>query len=82
MCFHSSDIFLCEFWAIPVCFEWSISEIANINEVTDIYEVFPDSISQEENWADSVHNHVNEHALAWAISMHFVWGNQHHSVAK
>ena len=25
-----------------------------------MYEVFPGSISQEENWTDSVHNHDNE----------------------
>ena len=28
----------------------------------------------EENWTDSVRSHDNEHAAAWAISMHFVWG--------
>ena len=27
---------------------------------------------QEENWTDSVHNHDNEHAAAWLISMRFV----------
>ena len=29
---------------------------------------------QEENWTNSVHNHDNEHAVTWAISMHIVWG--------
>ena len=28
-----------------------------------MYELFPGSISQEENWTDSVHNHDNEHVL-------------------
>ena len=28
-----------------------------------MYEVFPVSISQEENWRDSVQNHDNEHAV-------------------
>ena len=23
------------------------------------------------NWADSIHNHDNEHVLVWVISMHF-----------
>ena len=31
--------------------------------MTDMYEIFSGSISQEENWADSVHNHDNEHVL-------------------
>ena len=50
--------------------------------MTDIHEVFPDSASQEENWAESVQNHDNEHAVTWEISMHFVWGNQLHGVAN
>ena len=39
-----------------------------------MYEVFAGSISQEENWKDSAHNHNNEHVMFWAISMYFVWG--------
>ena len=31
--------------------------------MTDMYEIFSGSISQEENWTDSVHNHDNEHVL-------------------
>ena len=42
----------------------------------DIFEVFPDSISQEENWTDSVRNYDNEHAVARAISMLSVLSNQ------
>ena len=41
-----------------------------------MYEVFPSSVSQEENWRDSVHSHDSEHTVAWAISVFFVWGNQ------
>ena len=41
-----------------------------------MYEILPGSISQEENWKDSAHNHGNEHAVVWAMSMYFVWGNQ------
>ena len=41
-----------------------------------MYEVLLGLISQEENWTDSVHSHDNEHALAWATPMLFVWGNQ------
>ena len=48
--------------------------ISNISIVTDIYEVFPGSISQKKNWTDSVCIHDNEHAVAWAISILFVWG--------
>ena len=39
-----------------------------------MYEVFTGSISQEENWKDSVNKHNNEHMVFWAISMYFVWG--------
>ena len=42
----------------------------------DIFEVFPGSISQEENWTDSVRNYDNEHPVAWAISMLSVLSNQ------
>ena len=45
-----------------------------MSEMTDIYEVCPGSISQEENWTNSVHNHDNDYVVNWAISMHFVWG--------
>ena len=41
-----------------------------------MFEVFPDSTSQEENWTDSVRNYDNEHAVAWAISMLSVLSNQ------
>ena len=37
-----------------------------------MYEVFPGSNSQEEIWTDSVHNHNNQHVVAWATSRHFV----------
>ena len=40
------------------------SLITNISELTDMYDVFPGSTSQEENWTDSVHNHDNEHRHA------------------
>ena len=50
--------------------------ITNISSVTDMHEVFPDSISHEGNWTDFVPNHDNEHVVAWAISMLFVLGNQ------
>ena len=40
------------------------NQYIHISEVTNLYEVFPGSISQEENWADSVHNHDNENVLA------------------
>ena len=32
------------------------------------------ALRQEENWTDSVHDHDNKHAAAWAISVRFVWG--------
>ena len=41
-----------------------------------MYEVFSGSISQEENWTDSVRNHDNEHVVTLVMSMLFVWGNQ------
>ena len=41
-----------------------------------MYEVFPGSISQEENWIDSVCKHDNERVVAYAVSMLFVWNNQ------
>ena len=47
----------------------------NITKVADVYEIFPGSISQEENWTDSARNHDNELAGAWAISMLSMWGN-------
>ena len=31
--------------------------------MTYMYAVFSGSISQEENWTDSVHNHDNEYVL-------------------
>ena len=39
----------------------SDKEYIHISELTNMYEVFPGSISEEENWTDSVHNHDNEH---------------------
>ena len=41
-----------------------------------VYEVFPRlNFWMKFGWADSVHNHNNEHVVAWrAVSMHFVWG--------
>ena len=44
--------------------------------MTDMYKAFPGSISQEKNWTDSASNHDNEHTVAFAILMLFVWGNQ------
>ena len=41
----------------------SDNQYIHISEVTNIYEVFPGSISQEENWTDSVHNHNNDYVL-------------------
>ena len=41
----------------------SDKEYIHISELTNMYEVFPGSIPQEENWTDSVHNHNNEHVL-------------------
>ena len=49
----------------------SDKQYIHISELTNMYEVFPGSIPQEENWTDSVHNHNNEHVLVWVISMHF-----------
>ena len=49
----------------------SDKEYIHISELTNMYEVFPGSISQEEDWTDSVHNHDNEHVLVSVISMHF-----------
>ena len=46
----------------------------HISEVSNMYEFFPGSISQEENWKDSVPNHINEHGVVWVTPMHFVWG--------
>ena len=72
--------FLCQYWVISVCFEWSISEIftmkqawiteylaryvftilkqesliSNINEVADMYKVFPGLVSQEEQTLSTV----------------------------
>ena len=42
------------------CFKTKKSLIANCE--MDRYEVFPGSISQEENWTDSVRSNNNEHA--------------------
>ena len=39
------------------------NQYIHISEVTYIHNVFPGSISQEENWTDSVHNHDNEYVL-------------------
>ena len=47
------------------------NQYIHIGEVTNMYENFPGSISQEENWTDSVQNHNNEQVLVWVISMHF-----------
>ena len=47
------------------------NQYIHISELTNMYEVFSGSISQEENWTDSVHNHDNEHVLVWVISMNF-----------
>ena len=47
------------------------NQYIHIREVTNMYEVFPGSISPEENWTDSVHNHDNEHVLVLVMSMHF-----------
>ena len=52
---------------------WSGNQYIHISEVTNMYEAFPDSMSQEENWADSIHDHDNEHVVVWVISMHFMW---------
>ena len=49
----------------------SDKEYIHISELTNLYEVFPGSISEEENWTDSVHNHDNEHVYVWVISMQF-----------
>ena len=43
---------------------------------------FPGSFFQEENWADSVHNHNNEHVMVWVISMRFVSGKSCIILAK
>ena len=47
-----------------------------------MYEVFAGSISHEKNWTRSVRNHDNEHGVAWAISMLFVWGINCHTLAN
>ena len=39
-----------------------------------MYEFFPGSVSQEENWKDYVSNHINEHGVVWLTPIHFVWG--------
>ena len=39
------------------------NQYTHISEVTNMYEVFPGTISQEENWTDSIYNHDNEHVL-------------------
>ena len=49
----------------------SDNQYIHISELTNIYEIFPGLISQEENWTDSVHNHDNDHVLVWVMSMHF-----------
>ena len=49
----------------------SYKEYIHISELTNMYEVFPGSISEEENWTDSVHNHDDEHVYVWVISMQF-----------
>ena len=63
-----------------ICSKVSILKQKNlitiIIKVTDMYEAFPGSISQEKNWTDSASNHDNEHAVAFAILMLFVWGSQ------
>ena len=33
------------------------NQYIHISEVTNMYKAFPGSVSQEENWTDSVHNH-------------------------
>ena len=49
----------------------SDKEYIHISELINMYEVFPGSISEEENWTDSVHNHDDEHVYVWVISMQF-----------
>ena len=47
----------------------SDNQYIHISELTNIYEIFPGLISQEENWTGSVRNHDN--VLVWVILMHF-----------
>ena len=47
----------------------SDNQYIHISELTNIYEIFPGLISQEENWTGSIHNHDN--VLVWVILMHF-----------
>ena len=41
----------------------SDNQYIHISELTNMYDVFAGSISQEEKWTDSVHNHDHEHFL-------------------